>query len=217
MSLQINLLNPLLKKQPSYFSLSTMLQALGFIVLGSLLFYGYAIYQERQVSKQYSEDTKRFETEKARLILLEAEFSPKQTNQELQDEVQQLEKKLSAQAELLETLKSSGGGNTGGYSEYMRAFSRQIVQGLWLTGFDVVGDGAKISLSGAALNPELLPTYIQRLGKEAIMQGKTFSTLQIKAGVEKESSPSSPSGYVEFALSSAQDTLPPAQDDRVRK
>lgn len=217
MSLQINLLNPLLKKQPSYFSLSTMLQAMGFIIMGSLLFYGYAVYQERQLNKQFSEDTKRFEAEKARIVLLEAEFSPQQTNQQLQDEVQQLEKQLKTQAELIETLKSSAGGNTSGYSEYMRAFSRQIVPGLWLTGFKVAGDGAEVSLSGAALNPELLPTYIQRLGKESIMQGKTFSTLQIKAGVEKESSPSSPPGYVEFTLSSTQDALPPPQDGRVRK
>lgn len=205
MSLQINLLNPLLKKQPSYFSLSTMLQALGFIMLGSLLFYGYAIYQERQLNKQFNEDTKRFEAEKARMMLLEAEFSPQQSNQELQQEIQQLEKKLNTQSELIETLKSSAGGNAAGYSEYMRAFSRQAVQGLWLTGFKVVGDGAEISLSGAALDPELLPVYIQRLGKEAIMQGKTFSTLQIHVGAEKEPSALSLPYHVEFMLSSAQD------------
>lgn len=210
MSLQINLLNPLLKKQPSYFSLLTMLQALGFIILGSLLFYGYAIYQERQASKQYSEDTKRFDAEKARLIILEAEFSPKQTNEALQDEMQQLEKKLSAQTELFETLKSSAGGNAAGYSEYMRAFSRQALQGLWLTGFKVAGDGAEISLNGAALNPELLPVYIQRLSKETIMQGKSFSTLQVQAGTGKGPSTSSPPRYVEFTLSST-------QDDKARK
>jgi len=205
MSLQINLLNPLLKKQPSYFSLLTMLQALGFIILGSLLFYGYAVYHERQLSKQFGEDTKRFDAEKARMLLLEAEFSPQQTNQALQDEIQQLEKKLASQTELIETLKSSAGGNTAGYSEYMRAFSRQVVQGLWLTGFKMSGDGADISLSGAVLNPELLPVYIQRLGKEKIMHDKTFATLQIQASTGKESSPTSLPRYVEFMLYSTAD------------
>lgn len=205
MSLQINLLNPLLKKQPSYFSLLTMLQALGFIILGSLLFYGYAAYQERLLNKQFIEDTNRFDAEKARMILLEAEFSPQQTSQTLQDDVQQLEKKLAAQAELIETMKASAGGNTSGYSEYMRAFSRQVVQGLWLTGFKVSGDGAEISLSGAVLNPELLPVYIQRLGKEKIMHGKTFSTLQIQASAVKDPNHASPSRYVEFTLHSTPD------------
>ena len=203
MSLQINLLNPLLKKQPSYFSLSTMLQALGFIIVGSLLFYGYAVYQERQLDKQFKEDTKRFEAEKARMMLLEAEFSPQKTNQEMQEEIRQFEKKLNTQSELIETLKSSAGGNTTGYSEYLRAFSRQTIQGLWLTGFKVTGDGAEISLNGAALNPELLPAYIQRLGKEQIMHGKTFATLQIKAAA---GSVASSPHYVEFTLYSIPDS-----------
>ena len=194
------------KKQPSYFSLSTMLQALGFIIVGSLLFYGYAVYQERQLNTQFKEDTKRFEAEKARMMLSEAEFSPQQTNQQLQEEIQQLEKQLKTQAELIETLKSSAGGNTSGYSEYMRAFSRQIVPGLWLTGFKVTGDGTEINLNGAALNPELLPVYIQRLGKEQIMHGKTFGTLQIRAAAASDSEPVSQPRYVEFTLHSLPDS-----------
>lgn len=205
MSLQINLLNPLLKKKPSYFSLLTMLQALGAIILGSLLFYGYAIYQESQLNKQFAENTKQYEAEKGRMIVLEAEYSPQKSNQMLQDEIRQLENKLAAQTELIQVLKSSAGGNTAGYSEYMRAFARQTVPGLWLTGFKVVGEGADISLSGAALNPELVPVYIQRLGKEKIMQGKTFATLQIQAGAVNEPSHAAPSRYVKFTLYSTPD------------
>ena len=48
MSQQINLFNPIFLKQRKYFSLLTMLQALGLIVLGSLFFYGYALYQVEQ-------------------------------------------------------------------------------------------------------------------------------------------------------------------------
>ena len=43
-------------------------------------------------------------------------------------------------------LKSGGIGNTKGYSEYFRAFARQSVSGLWLTGFDINGDGAQMTL-----------------------------------------------------------------------
>ena len=45
MSQQINLFNPIFMKQRKYFSLLAMLQALGLIVAGALLFYGYAIDQ----------------------------------------------------------------------------------------------------------------------------------------------------------------------------
>ena|SRR3989338_3376992 len=206
MSQQINLFNPIFMTQRKYFSLLTMLQALGMIIVGALFFYGYAIYQVDQLGRQSAESGKHYHAEQARLARYAAEFSPQQANQALQDEVRRLEKQVAAQAELIEIIKSGAVGNITGYSEYMRAFARQIVQGLWLTGFTVTGDAAQISLSGAALNPALLPAYIQRLGKEDIMRGKTFSTLQMqqpkveKQGVDAGQGATVP--YVEFTLHS---------------
>ena len=210
MSQQINLFNPIFMKQRKYFSLLAMLQALGMIIAGSLLFYGYAIYQVGELRKQSEESAKRYNAEQSRLTRQTAEFSPQQANQALQDEVQRMEKRVADQTELIETIKSGAVGNTTGYSEYMRAFSRQVVQGLWLTGFKVTGDAAQISLNGAVINPELLPVYIQRLGKESIMQGKTFSTLQMqqpkKGSIGAEDNTASASRYVEFTLHSSPDS-----------
>jgi len=204
MSQHINLFNPIFMKQRKYFSLLTMLQALGMIILGSLFFYGYAIYQDDQLGEQSAESSKRYNSEQARLMRYAAEFSPQQANQALQDEVRRMETQVTGQAELIEIIKSGAVGNTTGYSEYMRAFSRQIVQGLWLTGFTVTGDAAHISLSGAALNPELLPAYIQRLGKEDIMRGKTFSTLQMQQP-KVDAGQGATVRYVEFTLHSGPD------------
>jgi hypothetical protein len=61
----------------------------------------------------------------------------------------------------------------------MRALSRQVVPGLWLTNFKMTGNA--ISLSGGVIAPELVPNYIQKLGRETAMQGKNFSNLEIKA------------------------------------
>lgn len=181
MSQQINLFNPVFLKQQKYFSLLTMMQALGLIVLGSLLFYGFALYQVGQLKLQAEESTKRFNAEQARLTRLTAEFSPQQVNLALQTEVQQLEQTLAERTMMVDTLKSGAVGNTTGYSQYMRAFARQSVQGLWLTGFKVTGGAdPQISLTGGVLNPELLPIYIQRLSKEPVMKGKVFATLNMQ-------------------------------------
>jgi hypothetical protein len=211
MSQQINLFNPIFMKQRKYFSLLAMLQALGLIIAGSLVFYGYAIYQVGQLKQQSEESTKRYSAEQLRLARYMAEYSPQQANQLLQDEVRLLEKQTTEQKEIIETLKSGAVGNTTGYSEYMRAFSRQVVQGLWLTGFKVTGDAAQISLSGGVVNPELLPAYIQRLSRERIMQGKTFSTLKMQqskadAGVAGQTPASAARRYVEFTLYSSTDS-----------
>ncbi|MDD5384996.1 MAG: fimbrial assembly protein [Gallionella sp.] len=210
MSQQINLFNPAFLKQRKHFLLPTMLQALGMIVAGSLFFYGYAIYQVEQMGKQSEESGKRYKAEQARLARYAAEFSPQQA-QALQDEVRRQEKRAADQAELIEIIKSGAVGNTTGYSEYMRAFSRQVAQGLWLTGFKVTGDAAQISLSGAVINPELLPAYIQRLSKESVMRGKTFATLQMRqpkvdARQGIDASQGATPRYVEFTLHSGSDS-----------
>jgi hypothetical protein len=200
MSQQINLFNPVFLKQKKYFSVLAMGQALGLIMLGSLLFYAYAVYQVAQLSRQADEMNKSYASEQARLENMTREYSPQRTSQLLDEERKQLEAQLAVQERLLSTLKSGALGNTDGYSEYMRAFARQAINGLWLTSFDITGDGTQMSLSGAALNPQLVPAYIQRLGREKVMHGKTFATLQMQQ--PKKEGDRSPVRYVEFDLRS---------------
>ena len=100
MSQQINLFNPVFLKQKKYFSVITMLQALGLIVLGSLLFYGYALYQVAQLSKQSEEMGKRYVAEQARLAKFNSEFSPQRAGQLLEEEQKQLEAQVAAQEKL---------------------------------------------------------------------------------------------------------------------
>lgn len=200
MSQQINLFNPAFVQQRQQFSLVTMLQGLGLILLGAGGMYGYAHYQVQQMELQVAESTRRFNAEQLRLGSLAAEFSPQRNSQVLQEEVQRLERQVGEQSELLEVLKSGALGNSAGYSEYMRAFSRQAVQGLWLTGFNVSGDGAQLTLSGAVMHPDLLPEYIQRLRRESVMQGKTFAALQMQQA--KSDKPGAAPRYVEFVLRS---------------
>lgn len=201
MSQQINLFNPIFLKQKKYFSVLTMLQALGLIMLGSALFYGYALYQVAQLSTQADEMSKRYTTEQTRLVNFTNEFSPQRSGQMLDEELKRLEGQAAAQETLLNMLKSGAMGNTEGYSEYMRAFARQTINGLWLTAFDITGDGAQMSLSGAVLNPQLVPAYIQRLSKEKVMHGKTFDTLQMQQPKKEADKPVA--RYVEFNLRSA--------------
>jgi hypothetical protein len=85
-----------------------------------------------------------------------------------------------------------------------------------LTGFKVTGDAEQISLSGGVVSPELLPAYIQRLGRESIMKGKTFSTLMMQqskpdaaagAGAGAGQAPAvAARPFVEFTLHSSPDS-----------
>lgn len=203
MSQQINLFNPQLLRQKKYFSVRTMLQALALIMLGSVIFYAYALYQVQLLTAQSEDSNKRYAAAQARLERYSAEFSPQQAKQLLEDELKKAEAEVVLQRELINTLKSGALGNTTGYSEYMRAFARQATSGLWLTGFDISGDAVQMSIHGGALHPELVPVYIKRLGQEKFMRGKEFAALQMQQHKYEEGKPAGPA-YLEFTLQSAE-------------
>ena len=189
MSQQINLLNIAFIKRTTYVSLPGILLALGLIIASILSFYGYGLFQLRQLEEQYTVATARYTDDLARNGKQLGELSAQQNTQALQEEAKRLESRLASQNRLIESQKSVG--NTEGFSEYLRAFSRQLVQGLWLSRFNI--EATQFSLSGYAAAPELLPVYIQRLGKERIMQGKTFANLEMSHTTQ---------GAIEFSLQS---------------
>lgn len=199
MSQQVNLFNPAFLKQKKYFSASTMLLSLLLVAFGSALFYGYAVYQVRELGKLSGETARHYAAEQLRLTRHMAEISPQQAGQQLAEELKKAEVQLIAQQEIIETMRTGVIGSTSGYSEYMRAFARQIVNGLWLTGFQITGDAAQISMRGAALSPELVPSYLQKLGQEKIMQGKTFASLQLR---QPKTENGKVARHIEFSLQS---------------
>jgi hypothetical protein len=203
MSQQINLFNPQFLRKKDYFSMLAMLQALGLILIGSVFFYAYAVFQVGVLERQSETTSKQYAAEQIRLANFASEFSPEKNDQLLQEELKKLDAEAVAQKEILETLKNGVIGNTEGYSEYMRAFARQVVNGLWLNAFDIQGDGAQLSLNGGTVNPQLVPIYIQRLNKEKIMKGKTFAALQMQQ--PKPVTGKLPAtNYVEFGMQSVE-------------
>lgn len=67
------------------------------------------------------------------------------------------------------------------YSGLFEGFSRQVVEGAWLTGF--VFAQKNIEIRGRLTDPALLPVYIGRLNAESAFAGRRFAALDMK-GVE---------------------------------
>lgn len=211
MSQQINLYNPLFCKQKKYFSAVTMLEALGLILVGSLLFYGYAGYRAAALEKRAGEIVRANQATQAQLAQLTAEFGARKPSQLLAAEITRTGQQMNARRRMIEQLNSGVLGNTRGFSEYLRALARQRLDGLWITGFHVSGTGADMTINGRALQPELVPVFIHQLRKETMLAGQTFTMLEIRApqaqvAVAGKVAPGPP--YVEFSLRKAQ-TEPP--------
>lgn len=209
MSQQINLFNPIFLKQKKYFSAVAMLQALGLIVLGAVCISVYSGYQSSSVSKEEASTFAQLIVVQAELNKVNVAYAPHPNNQTIEDSVTKTGLEVKSLQQVFDTLEKGDIGNTKGYSAYLSAFSRQIVDGLWLTGFSIIGAGNEMDLRGRALRPELVPYYIGRLKNETVMQGKTFSALNIHApqiaasNNDHEGRSSIAAPYVEFDLRSS--------------
>lgn len=201
MSQQINLFNQGVQKQGQAFSVLQMVQGLGAIVFCAALFSAYIIYQAGELEQQLEKTRKSLAAEQARLANLTADFSRQRAGLTPDQELKKVAEEAAAQREIIHALKSGVIGNTKGYSAYMQAFARQVVSGLWLTGFNIEGDATQMSISGAALSPELVPGYIMRLNYEQAMRGKTFTSLQMQLPKAEAGKPAT-APYLEFVLQS---------------
>ena len=218
MSQQINLFNPVFLKQKKHFSAKTMLQGLGMIFLGSVAVVIYAQMQLASMRAEAAATVSRLKATQDQLTKVVTEYAPKKKSNALEEEIRQVEEDLKARRQVIDLVQKGDLGNTKGYSAYFRALSRQIVSGLWLTGFRI--DGGEIELRGRATHPELVPEYIARLGREPVMKGKSFSTLEmhvplVDRPVKNDGAVSGSAGttqqaanYIEFRLRSAESAHP---------
>ena len=215
MSQQINLFNPVFLKTKKYFSAVTMAEGLGLILIGSLALFGYASYQTRAFDRQAAQTSQSLDAARAQLEKVTTTFAPRNASQLLAQDIARLELQLKARQGVQAILKGGEFGNAKGFSEYMRAFSHQSLNGLWLTGFTIQGADAAMTINGRVLQAELVPIYIKRLGQEPAMQGRTFASLEMSRPPEIKAAPGAIAAvkpllppFVEFSLRATNSEAP---------
>ncbi|SEN91393.1 hypothetical protein SAMN05428959_103743 [Duganella sp. CF517] len=179
MSQQINLFNPIFLKQKKVFTALPMAEALGVIVAGALLLTWYAGERVAALEQSAASGKTLLADRERRLVEANKQFAPRQKSATIATEVAQAEAELRSLQQVEAVLRDGTLGNAAGYAEYFRAFARQNVSGLWLTGVSIVGAGNDIGVQGRAMQPTLIPAYIARLKSEPIMHGKSFASLDI--------------------------------------
>jgi Tfp pilus assembly protein PilN len=209
-SQQINLFNPIFLTQKKYFSTIAMVEALGMLLVGAALVCGYAAYQATKLRQEAEQTTKQLAVAQQQLVEVSAKYGVKPKNQSLEQQVKKTEGDIQSLRQIFDILQKGDIGNTKGYSGYMKAFARQIADGVWLTGITLVGAGNEIALEGRAVQPELVPAYMNRLKREPLMQGKSFGTLEMQvpqgdpgkdaAGKDAGKPKTELAGYIDFRL-----------------
>lgn len=193
---QINLYRPIFRKQEKKFSALAMLQAGAAIAVGIAIIYGLIAWQVRDLRGELRQVDKRLAASTKRLDDATKRFGPGTKSKLLEEQVADLEKQIAARLRVHELLSRGLFSNTTGYSDFLVAFARQHVTGLWLTGFDIVGAGEDMRLQGQTSDPALVPRYVQRLAAEQPLAGKEFKIFTMSRPADKSDTVSSP--YVDF-------------------
>lgn len=183
MSQQINLFNPIFRKQKKYFSSVTMLQALAIICVACALLAVDAARRTRALRIQATTIDALLLARQERLAEFRVRYAPRQKSATLSAEIAGAQLELAMLANAQATVTRGGFGDTRGFSSYFRAFARQSVDGLWLTGLTIASGGSQLGVQGNTLQAELVPLYMRRLASEPVMQGKAFSSLEIGEAV----------------------------------
>jgi hypothetical protein len=180
MSRQVNLYNPDLRLAREFFCGRTLLIGAAAVFALSIVAYSFLTYQaigRGDAVRALDARLKLLEEERS---VLAAEAAGRRKSAELEQKLQQLEGLAKGREQVAASLAQGAGGPAGSFSEYMRAFARQTLSGVWLTGFAVGADGGELTISGRALNPDLVPAYIARLNKEPLLQGRKFAQFAVK-------------------------------------
>ena len=205
MSQNINLFSPAFRKPRQVLTLALVAQCFG-ITLAALLAYNF--YLQRQVSSVATElaaAQKLVSAQQGLADKLKPQPVPPVSEAQLDAEIRTLEARMKLAVESIEALKSGAFGSRQGFAEYLQAFSRQSVAGLWLTGFTIGGRG-DLEMRGRTLSPELLPDYIQRLNRESVLAGREIAHLEITRPASAPAATKEPDQaerarqYLEFSL-----------------
>lgn len=174
---QINLYQPIFRKQRQIFSATTMAQALAVVAVALLGLYAYGFAKVRALEIEVVQLEGREKALTTQLMRIDPALSDDR-RAELDAELARLNATLLDQQRLIEVLRDQPLGN-GGFSSYLAALARRQTPALWLTDIAINGSTGAIELAGRSLGPALVPDLLQRLGQETALAGQTFDRFEI--------------------------------------
>lgn len=178
---QVNLYQPIFRKQEKKFSAVAMLQAVGIVLVGIVLLFAWTQWQVSLLRGELVRTEQQLASAAKRLEDVERQFGGQAARGvSIDEEIARLEQQLEAKQRVQGVLGRGLFSNTTGFSDYFTAFARQRQPGVWLTAFSIVGAADQMTLRGRASSDEAVPRYIQRLSAEQRLAGIEFRTFQLE-------------------------------------
>ncbi|MHB8622273.1 MAG: PilN domain-containing protein [Sulfuricaulis sp.] len=201
MTQQVNLYQPIFRKEEKKFSTVAMLQAIGIVAIGVAAFYAYAWWQTQVLKSELQRAQQSHAAASKQMNDVADRYGKMAADTSLDTEITQLQGDLSAKQHMQGILQSGVFSNTRGFSDYLVAFARQSVPGVWITGFDITGAADQMTLAGRSTDPQLVPRYMQKLSSEKVLSGIVFNVFEMNR--PKPDAKAANADYIEFEAKTA--------------
>jgi Tfp pilus assembly protein PilN len=193
---QINLYQPMFRKQKKVFSAVTMLQICLFFIVVFAGLYAYELYRVEPFRAQVKRLDNDLRQLTSQIENLKKQQPAKAKNELLQKEIARVSKELEQRKRIQQILGTRQFGNDKGFSAYLEALARQHVNGAWLTRVSIRNGGVSLGLEGKTLASEYVPVYLQKLSMEQALAGSSFNSMELQRPKEAEET-----GQIIFKLS----------------
>jgi Tfp pilus assembly protein PilN len=182
---QVNLYQPIFRRQRQVFSAVTMLQSACVVVVALMTIYVYGLWQVEGLETQVLELEGREKAYSAQLARLDPSVSTERRAQ-IEQDLEKLNATLLAQQKLIDVLREQPLGSVSGFSAELAALGRRHRPGLWLTEIRINGGTHSIELVGRSESPAMVPAYLLRLGEEEALTGQRFDQFEIERDADDD-------------------------------
>lgn len=182
MSQQVNLYQRAARKPLQALDARMMAYVLLAVLALLALAYGYARWRYWSLGHELMRLGVQEAAAQRQVAELEQRHPVRTKSQSLELEIQRLEAGRATKSRVLAALAGDGeiSGNTQGFSRYLEGIARRCPPGLWLTAISISEGGTRLTLTGSALRPELVPRFLQELSAEEVFAGREFKVFQLK-------------------------------------
>jgi hypothetical protein len=188
---QINLYQPVFRQPPKVFSAITLLQICAAVLVLLSLLAGHAGWTLAGMEATATELDQQLSTLQGKLGSVEAAQKSPDT-MVIDADISGLQADIGQRQLLLGQLDQLALQNKGGFAGRFAALAEIQLKGLWLEGVSINAD-QQIEIRGMALDPRLVPIYIQQLERQTRFTGSRFETLSMTRV-------SSDQPYIQFVL-----------------
>jgi hypothetical protein len=202
MSAQINLYDPRFLKVEDWLNLRNLVLA-AVLMVATLGLWAF-VAQRDAAQQQAALMLANAELDNVRVAVEAAtQQAARAADPHLVAEVTQAQTTLTHRETIAQLLETGAIGSSAGFSDYLRGFSRQTPNGLWLTGFSLDAGGHAMEIRGSTYDEKLVPDYIRRVGNEAVFRGRIFSALSLRREPAQATETAQPAETADTAVSPA--------------